>query len=118
MALCSEDLSRDATVLRFPGERARTRAVARRHTVARRRIALGGVAAMVGVATLFGGGTGVASRPGAPRAVVVRAGDTLWDVARAHAPGGIDTRAYVDALIEINDLEGALQAGMRLRLPR
>jgi hypothetical protein len=118
MALRSEDLSLDATVLRFPAERVRARTVAHRQAIARKRITLGAVALAVGVATLFGGGTGVASRPGAPRAVVVRPGDTLWGLARAHAPGGIDTRAYVDALIEVNDLEGALQEGMRLRLPR
>jgi Tfp pilus assembly protein FimV len=84
----------------------------------RRRLALGLVAASVGVATLFGGGTGVASRPGAPRAVVVESGQTVWDIARAHAPAGIDTRAYVDAVVELNDLDGAPEAGQRLRLPR
>jgi LysM domain len=70
------------------------------------------------VAILLGVGTTPASRPGAPRAVVVRAGDTLWEVAARWAPDGIDRRAYVDALIELNDLSGMPVAGQMILLPR
>ncbi|HZA20104.1 MAG TPA: LysM peptidoglycan-binding domain-containing protein [Actinomycetota bacterium] len=121
MAVCSEELRAGgpgAVVYRFPAARVRARAAARRRMMIRRRLVLGSVAASVIVATLLGGGTGVASRPGAPRAVVVEAGETLWDIAGAHAPSGIDPRAYVDAVVELNDLDGAPEAGQRLRLPR
>jgi hypothetical protein len=120
VAIRSEELRAPATgavVYRFPAARVGARA-ARRRMMIRRRLVLGSVAASVIVVTLFGGGTGVASRPGAPRAVVVDAGQTLWDIARAHAPAGIDPRAYVDAVVELNDLDGAPEAGQRLRLPR
>ena len=58
------------------------------------------------------------SRPGAPRAVVVDGGQTLWGLSQRYAPLGVDWRDYSDALVEINHLEGAIQAGQRLRLPR
>ena len=58
------------------------------------------------------------SRPGAPRTVVVAEGQTLWDLAQRFAPLGVDPRAYSDAVAELNDLEGAIQAGLRLRLTR
>src|SRR5918999_3038838 len=58
------------------------------------------------------------SRPGAPRAVVVAEGQTLWDLAERFAPLGVDPRDYSDAVAELNDLEGTIQAGQRLRLPR
>jgi len=49
--------------------------------------------------------------------VVVAAGDTLWSIASAHAPDE-DPRSVVDAIQELNDLEGAtLQPGQVLRLP-
>jgi LysM domain len=118
MSVRSEELGPGAVLYRFPSARVRGRAAAHRRMMIRRRIVLSVVATAVGVATLFGGGTGVASRPGAPRAVVVRGGETLWDLARQHGPAGIDTRAYVDAVIELNDLEGPPEAGQRLRLPR
>jgi hypothetical protein len=119
MAVCSDDLRvarGDCRVYPFPDNQAR--ASVRRKIRIRRRAALGAVGVAVGLATIFGGGTGVASRRGAPRAVVVRAGETLWDLARAHAPQGLDPRAFVDAVIELNGLQGIPQAGQRLRLPR
>ena len=109
----------EAVIYRFPAAaHVGARAAARRRIMIRRRLVLGSAAASVVVATLLGGGTGVASRPGAPRAVVVDAGQTVWDIARAHAPSGTDPRAYVDAVIDLNDLDGAPEAGQRLRLPR
>ena len=69
-------------------------------------------------ATLLAGGTAPASRPGAPRAVVMDAGGTLWGIAERYAPHGIDKRAYVDAVVELNALTGAPRAGQRIVLPR
>lgn len=118
MAVRSEDLgfgAPDAVVYRFPAVAARRRA--RRRMVARRRIALATLALVV-VATLAGGGVGeTAPEAGGPLAVRVQPGDTLWGIASEHAPAGSDVRAYVDALIELNGLDGQLQAGARLRLP-
>ena len=64
-----------------------------------------------------GGGVSHADRAG-PKAVRVHPGQTLWDVASRHAPEGSDPRAYVDALIELNGLDGGvILPGTRLRLP-
>jgi Tfp pilus assembly protein FimV len=119
VAVRSEDLvsgGADAVVYRFPAV-ARRRA-ARRRMIARRRVTLATLAVVV-AATLAGGGVGeTAPAAGRPRAVRVQPGDTLWGIAGEHAPGGTDVRAYVDALIELNGLEGPLQAGARLRLPK
>ena len=53
----------------------------------------------------------------APRVTyVVEPGDTLWSIARRVAPGR-DPRPVVDALIEVNDLRGGLQAGHELSIP-
>ena len=117
MAVRSEDLAfggTDAVVYRFPAAAARRRA--RRRMMARRRITLGTLALVV-VATLAGGGVAeTAPEAGRPRAVRVQPGDTLWGIAGDHAPRGTDVRGYVDALIDLNGLEGPLQAGTRLRL--
>jgi nucleoid-associated protein YgaU len=49
--------------------------------------------------------------------VVVQPGDTLWSIARPIA-GDQDVRLVVDAIQELNDLDGsALQPGQVLRLP-
>lgn len=50
--------------------------------------------------------------------VVVMPGDSLWSIARAHAPEGMDVRKYVHALRKANGLEGSvLHAGQTLVLP-
>jgi nucleoid-associated protein YgaU len=127
MALRREDLGvigyeSDAAVLTFPTSAVRRRAARQRKVaLARRRLAAG--AAVVGLTFAFllaggPGGNSVASRSGAPRAVVVHSGDTLWDLAGRYAPDSVDPRAYVDAIQELNGLEGAPAAGMRLKLPR
>lgn len=85
--------------------------------MARRRTTLGVTALVVVAATLAGGGVAeTAPQASGRRAVRVQPGDTLWGIAAEHAPAGSDVRAYVDALIELNDLHGPLQAGTRLRL--
>jgi Tfp pilus assembly protein FimV len=89
-----------------------------RREARRRRLgtALSLIAIVVGVQ--LAGGSAPASRGGTPRQVVVREGQTLWAISERYAPPSLDTRAYVDAVIELNDLEGVLHAGQRLRLPR
>jgi LysM repeat protein len=47
---------------------------------------------------------------------VVVSGDTLWSIAQQVAPGQ-DPRPVVDGMIEVNDLNGGLQAGQELVVP-
>lgn len=127
MALRQEDLGvrTEAIVYRFPAERVeireqRRRLAARRRRVARqRRLAvIGTTIVMIAGFLLATGpsGTATASRDDAPNAVVMRAGDTLWDLAERYAPAEVDPRAYVDAVLELN---GGIppQAGARIVLP-
>jgi hypothetical protein len=87
----------------------------------RRRLGVGLLLALVVVMGLQIGGVGnsaPASIDGAPRSVRLATGETLWDVAARYAPGSIDTRAYVDELIELNGLAGAPSAGAKIKLPK
>ena len=115
MALRKEDLpERDAAIYRFPSaarRRLRRRYLRRRLTVAAAAVAVVGL-------FLLGGAHSPGSRPGAPRAIVVRSGETLWAIAGRYAPEDTDPRAYVDAMVRLNGIRGTPQAGMRLRLPR
>ena len=52
-------------------------------------------------------------RPAASVTYTVEQGDTLWSIARRLAPGR-DPRPVVDRLIEVNHLQGGLQAGQQL----
>jgi hypothetical protein len=108
-----------ARVYRFPAERVRAR-LERRRAVARRRAALGAcVVVVAGMMLANGGGAGAIAegKSSAPRVVIVKPGQTLWDLAR-YAPSGIDPRAFVDALVARNHLVGTLQPGMHIRLPK
>lgn len=123
MAIRSEELlaAPDAAIYRFPVRCVGAAARRRRMRVRRRRAAV--VATALGLIVMFllatgPGGSVPASSPSAPRAVTVGEGETLWAIAEAHAPGGVDLRAYVDLLIELNRLEGAVRSGMRIRLPK
>jgi len=125
MALRREDIEvtrGDAALYRFPTAAVRARAARQERAMyARRRIGVGFLFALVVVLGLQIGGVGntaPASVAGAPRAVRLQQGDTLWDVAARYAPSSIDTRAYVDELIELNDLSGAPAAGAKIRLPK
>jgi Tfp pilus assembly protein FimV len=119
MAIRKEDLAHEAVVVAFPSrvaERPRRAAMLHRR---RRTLAVLG-AASVFVATLLGGGSdGIApaSMERAPRRVVVRSGDTIWRLAERYAPTSVDRRAYVDAIVELNGLEGPLPAGRGIKLP-
>jgi hypothetical protein len=126
MAVRSEELRREGyvpvpgRVVRFPVDRVRARAVARRRAEIRRRRLAAVALPLLIVAFIVAtgpGGTSVASRPSAPAAVVLETGETVWDLAERYAPATIDSRAYVDAVFDLNDISGAPAAGQRLRLP-
>jgi nucleoid-associated protein YgaU len=89
-----------------------------RRAAVRQRCLAAGVAAAVAAGTLLIGGSAPASRPGAPNAVIIRPGQTVWGIAERYAPEGVDIRAYIDAVTALNRLAGSLEAGDRLRLPR
>lgn len=55
--------------------------------------------------------------PPAARVIVVAPGETLWAIAKRVAPD-VDPRVTVGRIRELNDLDGKLQAGQRLVLPR
>ena len=108
MAARQEDLDArpEAVVYAFPVARVRRAAARERMLVRRRRSVVASIA------------LAAASRPGTPRAVTVRRGDTLWGLATRYAPEGMDARPYLDAVVDLNGLEGTLQEGTRIRLPR
>ena len=123
-----ETPAREARIYRFPVEAVRPsraelrrRAIRRRRALARRRLATAVVVVVASVGLLFAGGPAGVSTAGdrrTPRAVVVQPGDTLWALAERYAGDGIDPRAYVDAVLAVNGLDGPPPAGARIRLPR
>jgi hypothetical protein len=125
MALRREDLEvrpGDAALLPFPTAAVRARAARQqRAQFARRRLGVGLLLAAVVMMGLQVGGVGEAapgSVAGAPRFVRLDAGETLWDVAARYASPSLDTRAYVDELIELNGLSGAPSVGAKIKLPK
>lgn len=105
-----------ARIYRFPSQRARRRAM-----VVRRRITLGAVLVVAVIAFVFAtgpAGVAPASESWAPRAVVVHSGQTLWDVADRYSRPGTDSRAYVQAILDLNHLDAPPAVGVRIRLPR
>jgi Tfp pilus assembly protein FimV len=88
-----------------------------RRVVAGLSIAVGLVIAAGTVVTIeLGGADGGLQLAGAST-VVVQPGDTLWSIARSVAPDE-DTRAVVDALVELNGLDSVdLLPGAELQLP-
>lgn len=110
----------DTVVLRFPTATVRRRVAARRRNLMLRRAAAAAALAATLVLALLGsgGGTAQAIRSHAPEAVVVRPGQTLWDIASRYAPASTDPRAYVDEVLALNHLSSPPAAGVRIRLPR
>jgi hypothetical protein len=86
----------------------------------RRPALLVGLVLVVLLITMVLGGSGAGAQLADPVAghVVVAPGETLWDVAVATAPPGIDARAQVRAIQELNGIDGAdLPAWSVLLLP-
>ena len=122
MAVRREELyAPDAVVLDFPLRIAQARGRrAQRQLAVRRLCAVGiGMGLTLGViaASAAGQGAEVVSRPEAPTSITVQPGQTLWSLAGRYAPEGSDPRAFIAEVTELNDLQGVLQAGTRLKLP-
>ncbi|MBO8140961.1 MAG: LysM peptidoglycan-binding domain-containing protein [Firmicutes bacterium] len=59
------------------------------------------------------------SEASAHELVVVRPGETLWEIANRHRPAGVDTRRMVDRIREANRLpSAAVYPGQLLKVPR
>lgn len=121
MAVRREDFgpAGGAVVVRFPIERVAAR-LQKRRQIGRRRLALS-VVTLVLVLGVVSQISSAESRPVTterPAVVVVTSGETLWELAARYAPDGADPRVYVQAVIDLNDLDGPLQAGDRIRLPK
>lgn len=121
MAARSEDLYLDGgRVIEFPRGPLRQKPTQARFR--RRRFAASTVVLFVAISgfMLATGpeGSALASRQGAPKVVELQPGQGLWDVAERYAAPGQDLRAYVHALVEINDLGPIPQVGQRIKLPR
>ena len=122
MALRQEDLkASSAEILAFPTEVVRRRAARdMRVTFLRRRVAVASAALVLaaGLGLMVGSSPEpVSSAPGAPKAVRIQPGDTIWGLASAYAPDA-DPRAFVDEVMRLNNLEGAPEVGTKIRLPR
>lgn len=108
-----------ATVVRLDDHRPRPLPTPR-HVYLRRR--LGALLAVLAVAlflALTAGGGLADAGPDDPVAgqAVVEPGETLWDVAVANAPAGIDARSYLDRIRELNGLSGDVPAWTVVLLP-
>jgi nucleoid-associated protein YgaU len=120
---CSAPATRAAGVPRGPraGALGREAPGVRLTRRGRRAVAALCVATMIGIALLITASVVGEERGGlqpvGDSSVVVRSGDTLWSIAVSMAPEE-DPRAVVDALVEVNDLEGVgLVPGQVLQLP-
>jgi hypothetical protein len=82
-------------------------------------LALGGAVALGSVVAPLVGGGGVSGlRLAGERSVVVESGDTVWSIAGEVAGPDQDVRTVVDAIEELNDLEGSVVVpGQVLELP-
>lgn len=57
--------------------------------------------------------------PVAPVSVVVRPGDTVYELAQQHRPAGVDTLSYAALVAEVNDVDArAILPGTVLLLPQ
>lgn len=71
-----------------------------------------------GLGTVALGQAQADSPASAPVIFVVQRGDTLWDLAREHAPSGVSTLEYAYIVAESNDVRpGHLVPGSVLTLP-
>ena len=65
-----------------------------------------------------GGPPGSVARPAPLERYVVRAGDTLWEIARARVGSAADPRPFIEEIRELSGLEtSSLRAGEILLVP-
>ncbi len=65
---------------------------------------------------VFEQSTSVASA--VPQTIVVEAGDTLWNIAKAHAPNDMDFTDYMNKIKRVNEMKSSgLVSGQTLLLP-
>lgn len=94
-----------ADVIDLDHHRRVRRTRAQRRTYLRRRlVVLLAALALVTVGVLALGGSAEPVPAASDARVVVAPGQTLWDVAVAHAPAGTDPRVYVAQLQQVNGL--------------
>lgn len=122
MAIRQEDLrANSAEILAFPTAAVRRRADREmRVTFLRRRVAVASAALVMaaGLGIVLGGALEpVSTAAGAPKAVRIQPGDTIWGLASVYAPHA-DPRAFVDEVLRLNNLSGAPAVGTKVRLPR
>lgn len=109
-----------AVVVRFPLAVARARARQARRRYALRRLVVGLVLIGIPAGVLATGGESMEpAAASSGETVVVQPGDTIWEIAQVRTPAGTDPRAFVDAIIALNGLDGGvLEAGDELEMPR
>lgn len=98
-----------ADVIDLDQQRARRRPVSRAVHLRRRLgliLALFGVAVALVLLTGSVGATADLERPAVSGQVVLEPGATLWEVAVTHAPDGVDPRAYLGAIVDVNGFTG------------
>lgn len=75
---------------------------------------------VLGTGLALAAGSVATQEPGTPeptQVIVVRSGQTLWDIAAAHAEDG-DVRGMLTHLQHLNALDGGMvRAGQRLQVP-
>jgi LysM repeat protein len=60
-----------------------------------------------------------AAKPVTYATVMVKNGDSLWNIAESRTADGGDVQATVDAIIAVNHLDGAaISPGQHLRIPQ
>ncbi|WNV74356.1 LysM peptidoglycan-binding domain-containing protein [Geodermatophilus sp. DSM 44513] len=91
-----------------PSGGARLRLTGRGRALVRALVLSGAVAFGAWVAPVVGGHPGGELRLAGGDSVVVGEGDTVWSIAGELAGGTGDVRAVVDAIEELNDLEGSV----------
>lgn len=83
-----------------------------------RRVAVLAIAVSMALSVVWAPRLLATTPSGEGRTHVVTQGETLWGVARLHAPEDIDPRAFVDQVRKLNELSSArLSPGQQLRLP-
>jgi nucleoid-associated protein YgaU len=77
------------------------------------------LAAVCTVFLLIGGAAEAEGPPPPTVEYVVAAGDTLWNVAAAHAAPGVDVRPLISDIKELSGItSSALNPGQVLRIPK